>query len=114
MQLQSPELLMNSVLLPSRLRLIEFSASHFTDLAKMNTDPEVMRYFPQNLNFEESAELLKRIMAHHQQNEYALFALHLTESDVFVGWCGLMVGFHLKHTSPQLLNCLAAQQSLPG
>lgn len=44
--------------------------------------------------------MLKRIMAHHQQNEYALFALHLTESDVFVGWCGLMVGFPLKHTSP--------------
>ena len=83
---------MNPVLLTRRLRLSDFSASHLPDLARMNADAEVMRYFPQKLNFEESAELLKRIMAHHQQNGYALFTLHLTESDVFVGWCGLIGG----------------------
>ena len=91
---------MNPVLLTRRLRLSDFSASHLPDLAKMNADPEVMRFFPQKLNFEESAELLKRIMAHHQQNGYALFALHLTESDVFVGWCGLMVVPFEAHFTP--------------
>ena len=91
---------MNPVLLTRRLRLSDFSASHLPDLARMNADPEVMRYFPQKLNFEESAELLKRIMAHHQQNGYALFALHLTESDVFVGWCGLMVVPFEAHFTP--------------
>ena len=91
---------MNPVLLTRRLRLSDFSASNLPDLARMNADPEVMRYFPQKLNFEESAELLKRIMAHHQQNGYALFTLHLTESDVFVGWCGLMVVPFEAHFTP--------------
>jgi RimJ/RimL family protein N-acetyltransferase len=88
------------MLITSHFKLADFSASHFSDLAKMNADPEIMNYFPQNLDFEESAELLKRTMVHHQKNGYALFVLHLTESDVFVGWCGLMVVSFEAHFIP--------------
>jgi len=59
-----------------------------------------MRYFPATLNPEESVALLQRITEHQRINGYSLFALHLTESDVFVGWCGLMVVPFEAHFTP--------------
>jgi RimJ/RimL family protein N-acetyltransferase len=91
---------MNPVLLTRRLRLSDFSASHLPDLARMNADPEVMRYFPATLNPEESVALLQRITEHQRINGYSLFALHLKESDAFVGWCGLMVVPFEAHFTP--------------
>jgi len=91
---------MNPVLLTRRLRLSDFSASHLPDLARMNADPEVMRYFPATLNPEESVALMQRITEHQRINGYSLFALHLKESDAFVGWCGLMVVPFEAHFTP--------------
>jgi len=91
---------MNPVLLTRRLRLSDFSASNLPDLARMNADPEVMRYFPATLNPEESVALLQRITEHQRINGYSLFALHLNESDAFVGWCGLMVVPFEAHFTP--------------
>ena len=91
---------MNPVLLTRRLRLSDFSASHLPDLARMNADPEVMRYFPATLNPEESVALLQRITEHQRINGYSLFALHLNESDAFVGWCGLMKVPFFAHFTP--------------
>ena len=81
---------MKRSLFTSRLKLTVFSQSHLSELVRLNADPEVMRYFPATLSFEESATLLQRIIEHQRINEYSLFALHLKESDAFVGWCGLM------------------------
>ena len=91
---------MNPVLLTRRLRLSDFSASHLPDLTRMNADPEVMRYFPATLNPEESVALLQRITEHQRINGYSLFALHLKESDAFVGWCGLMKVPFFAHFTP--------------
>jgi len=91
---------MNPVLLTRRLRLSDFSASNLPDLTRMNADPEVMRYFPATLNPEESVALLQRITEHQRINGYSLFALHLKESDAFVGWCGLMVVPFEAHFTP--------------
>ena len=59
-----------------------------------------MRYFPATLSSEESAALLQRIIEHQRINEYSLFALHLKESDAFVGWCGLMRVPFSAHFTP--------------
>ena len=91
---------MNPVLLTRRLRLSDFSASNLPDLARMNADPEVMRHFPATLNPEESVALLQRITEHQRINGYSLFALHLKESDAFVGWCGLMKVPFSAHFTP--------------
>ncbi len=81
---------MKHSLFTSRLKLTVFSQSHLSELVRLNEDPEVMRYFPAILNPAESAALLQRIIEHQRINGYSLFALHLNESDAFVGWCGLM------------------------
>ena len=77
-----------------------FSQSHLSELVRLNADPEVMRYFPATLSFEESATLLQRIIEHQRINEYSLFAIHLKESGAFVGWCGLMKVPFSAHFTP--------------
>ena len=91
---------MKHSLFTSRLKLTVFSQSHLSELVRLNADPEVMRYFPATLSSEESAALLQRIIEHQRINEYSLFALHLKESDAFVGWCGLMRVPFSAHFTP--------------
>ena len=91
---------MKRSLFTSRLKLTVFSQSHLSELVRLNADPEVMRYFPATLSSEESAALLQRIIEHQRINEYSLFALHLKESDAFVGWCGLMKVPFSAHFAP--------------
>ena len=91
---------MKHSLFTSRLRMTVFSQSHLSELVRLNADPEVMRYFPATLSSEESAALLQRIIEHQRINGYSLFALHLKESDAFVGWCGLMKVPFSAHFTP--------------
>ena len=91
---------MKHSLFTSRLKLTVFSQSHLSELVRLNADPEVMRYFPATLNPAESAALLQRIIEHQRINGYSLFALHLNESDAFVGWCGLMKVPFSAHFTP--------------
>ena len=91
---------MKHSLFTNRLKLAVFSQSHVSELVRLNADPEVMRYFPATLNPEESAALLQRIIEHQRINRYSLFALHLKESDAFVGWCGLMKVPFSSHFTP--------------
>ena len=91
---------MKHSLFTSRLKLTVFSQSHLSELFRLNADLEVMRYFPATLNPEESTALLQRIIEHPQINGYSLFALHLNESDAFVGWCGLMRVSFSAHFTP--------------
>ena len=91
---------MKRSLFTSRLKLTVFSQSHLSELVRLNADPEVMRYFPATLNPAESAALLQRIIEHQRINGYSLFALHLNESDAFVGWCGLMKVPFSAHFTP--------------
>ena len=88
---------MKHSLFTSRLRMTVFSQSHLSELVRLNADPEVMRYFPATLSFEESATLLQRIIEHQRINGYSLFALHLEESDAFFGWYGLTQVPFSKH-----------------
>jgi len=91
---------MKHSLFTNRLKLAVFSQSHLSELVRLNADPEVMRYFPATLSSEESAALLQRIIEHQRINEYSLFALHLKESDAFVGWRGLMRVPFSAHFTP--------------
>ena len=91
---------MKHSLFTNRLKLAVFSQSHLSELVRLNADPEVMRYFPATLNPEESVALLQQITEHQRINGYSLFALHLKESDAFVGWCGLMKVPFSAHFSP--------------
>jgi len=55
----------------------------------LNTDPQVMRYFPAPLNPEASRALLKQLQAHYEVYGYTYFATELLDCKRFIGFIGL-------------------------
>ncbi len=72
-----------------RLILRQFEISDRLALAKMNSDPEVMRYFPSILSREQSDDLADRIATKIDRNGWGFWALELKDSAEFIGFAGL-------------------------
>ncbi|HMV41047.1 MAG TPA: GNAT family N-acetyltransferase [Leptospiraceae bacterium] len=64
----------------------ESDVSRFTN---MNSDLEVMRYFPQLLSREESINLINRIQSHFEKWNFGLWAVEEKDSENFIGFIGL-------------------------
>jgi RimJ/RimL family protein N-acetyltransferase len=65
----------------------------------MNSDPEVMKYFPSVLSREESDALADRIEAHFVTHGFGLWALEIPDLSRFAGIAGLLVPtFEAKFT----------------
>ena len=78
-----------TVITTERLYLRQWQPSDFAVFAKMNADPEVMKYFPKLL-----APTLSDAIAHKCQqliedNGWGFWAVCLKESDAFIGMVGL-------------------------
>lgn len=58
--------------------------------ARMNSDDNVMRYFPACLTGQESDAFVDRIVSEFEDTGLGLFAVELKESEEFIGY----VGFH--------------------
>lgn len=57
----------------------------------MNSDADVMKYFPQTGTKEETAAMLKRINAHFDTHGFGLFAVENKATGNFIGFTGLAV-----------------------
>ena len=55
----------------------------------MNSDLEVMQYFPQPLSREETINLVNRIHLHFEKWGFGLWAVEEKESEIFIGFIGL-------------------------
>ncbi|MCW2258505.1 ribosomal-protein-alanine N-acetyltransferase [Providencia alcalifaciens] len=59
---------------------------------KLNSSPQVMRYFPAVLNKEQSDQLMAAIMARFvSQGGWGLWAVELKSQNVFIGFTGLNI-----------------------
>jgi RimJ/RimL family protein N-acetyltransferase len=74
-----------------RLILREWQASDREPFAAINSNRNVMQYFPRMLSRAESDRFADRIEAHFQQFHYGLFAAELTAERKFIGYIGLSV-----------------------
>jgi RimJ/RimL family protein N-acetyltransferase len=72
-----------------RLRLRRWRASDREPFARLNADPEVMRYFLRPLTREESDALVDRIEARFDERGYGLWAAERRSDGLFVGFVGL-------------------------
>ena len=82
-----------------RLLLRQWCDADLSELAAMCADPQVMRYFPATLNYEESAALIRRIREHFAQHGFGLWALERKDSGALIGLTGLLqVGFSAPFT----------------
>lgn len=71
-----------------RLGFRRWKKSDYEPFAQMNSNREVMRYFPKQLTKEESNAFIQRIESHFEEHGYGLWAVELKESHVFIGFIG--------------------------
>jgi RimJ/RimL family protein N-acetyltransferase len=69
-------------------------------LARLNSDPEVMRHFPSTLDAAESAELVRKAEAEFEERGYGLWAVEVVGLAPFVGFVGLHLATFDAHFTP--------------
>ncbi|KAA3600851.1 MAG: N-acetyltransferase [Calditrichaeota bacterium] len=70
--------------------------------AKMNSDSEVMEFFPKTLTLEESNHLVKKIKSMFSQYEYGLYAVDELETGEFIGFIGFWFTSFESYFTPAL------------
>jgi len=78
------------ILETKRLILRTWQNSDLEPFAKMNSDKDVMEFFPSILSKKESDELAAKINKHYGDNGYTLYAISLKETKEFIGFVGLL------------------------
>ncbi len=91
----------NPSLITQRLHLRPWQAEDMDHFARLNADPEVMRFFPRCLSRAESEALVDRIQNHFQTYGYGFWAVTLRSTGVFIGMIGLK---HPAFAAPFLPN----------
>lgn len=73
----------------NRLGFRKFNNSDVDPFFKLNSDPEVMKYFPSTLDMEETQHLITRINLHIEEYGFGFFAVDHLDSNTFAGFLGL-------------------------
>ena len=73
-----------------RLILRSWKDTDKAPFAEMNSNPEVMKYFPAPLSAEESNAFIDRINAEFDATGFGLYAVEIKDTEEFIGY----VGFH--------------------
>lgn len=72
-----------------RLRFRNWSIDDLEDLIEMNSDPEVMRYFPATLDKAENEAFCKRLADRYEQDGYTYYAVDRLDTGECIGFIGL-------------------------
>jgi RimJ/RimL family protein N-acetyltransferase len=83
-----------------RLLLRGWRPSDLEPFAALNSDPLVMKYFPQLLSREESESFVGRVNAHFDQNGFGLWAVEVHCVAPFIGFVGLAIPRFEAHFTP--------------
>lgn len=83
-----------------RLLLRRWRATDREPFARLNADPEVMRYFPASLTRKESDQLAERIDASFDEHGLGLYAVELRAGGAFIGFVGLSLASFDAHFTP--------------
>ncbi|MBS1989121.1 MAG: GNAT family N-acetyltransferase [Cyanobacteria bacterium SZAS LIN-3] len=83
-----------------RLILRRWQAQDLEPFAALNSDPEVMRFFPGLQDREQSAALIERTEQSFSQNGFGLWAVEEQSSGEFIGFVGLASPKFEAHFTP--------------
>lgn len=74
-----------------RLLLRRFTIADAPLILELNSDPEIVKYIhePTLKTTKQAEEILKDIILPQYQNNLGRWAIHIRESNEFIGWCGL-------------------------
>lgn len=79
----------NPVYATARMVVREWRAADLAEFARMNADPQVMRYFPETLSREQSDAFAQRIAAHFAEHGFGLWVVEIVDVAAFAGFVGL-------------------------
>ena len=85
-----------------RLILRTWAKEDIAPFAAMCSDPEVMRYFPAPLSYDETASLAKRLQERYEQDGYTYYAVMLKETEEFIGFCGVLIQTYESPFTPNI------------
>ncbi|NDV47239.1 N-acetyltransferase [Paludibacter sp. 221] len=71
-----------------RLILRDWREDDFPAFAKMNSDENVMKYFPKTLMEEESREMFNQIQNHFEKYGYSAYAIESKKHKTVIGFAG--------------------------
>ncbi len=71
-----------------RLLLRKWKKEDLLPFSEMNSDKEVMRYFPKTLTFEESEKSYNTFREEIERYDYGLFAIEVKDDHQFAGFTG--------------------------
>ena len=83
-----------------RLILRHWCEEDLEPFATMNSDPEVMKYFPSVLSHQESNAMVERIQNKFATQEFGLWAVEEKLSATFIGFIGLNIPNFQAHFTP--------------
>jgi len=72
-----------------RLGFRNWTDNDLKDLEEINSDPEVMEFFPNILSKKETEDLLQRLIKHYEDRKYTYFATEILETGELIGFIGL-------------------------
>ena len=83
-----------------RLLLRRWRDDDVAPLARLNSDPEVMRHFPATVDAAESAELVRKAEAEFEERGYGLWVVEVLGLAPFAGFVGLHLATFDAHFTP--------------
>ncbi len=83
-----------------RLGFRNWSIDDLTEFAEMNSDPEVMEYFPKPLTTKESEDFIERLQKHYLERGHNYFAVEILETGEWIGFIGLAYQKYKTEFSP--------------
>jgi ribosomal-protein-alanine N-acetyltransferase len=85
-----------------RLLLRRWRASDRAPFARLNADPEVMRYFPSPLSAEENDAFMEQMEMRLERDGWGLWALEVRQTRAFIGFTGLASATFEAHFTPAI------------
>ena len=74
----------------SRLNFEPIALHHAPLFHRLNSDPQVMRYFPAVLSADPTDALIARVVEHRARHGFGLEAAFLSATSTFAGFIGLL------------------------
>lgn len=85
-----------------RLLLRDWKEEDSASFSRMNSDKEVMKYFPKTLSAEETTGLYQKILTEFKESGYGLYAAEIKENNEFIGF----IGFHKALFDADFTPCI--------
>ena len=83
-----------------RLLLRPWQDDDLEPFTTLNSDPDVMRYFPRRLDREATADIIRKMQAHHDAYSFGYWPIEVPGVAPFVGIAGLMITPFRAHFTP--------------